>query len=213
VGHDSPAKWDAAATSARLREGAGRGRAGSARRGTGLAARCGPRRQGVQPRARELGCALAGGAAVVAALGADEGLQRHGEFTRRGKRERMGASSPRRSTVRRCARESDDGGGAGEAKSETEARRSGGGRETAQESWAVRFWRRRGRENCARIAWGRCTVCAGSLTRGPRLGSGSGGRPPRAGRGRVRATRAWTCGLGWGARLGCFARRWAGARC
>jgi hypothetical protein len=29
--------------------------------GTGLAARCGPRRQGVQSRAKELGCALAGG--------------------------------------------------------------------------------------------------------------------------------------------------------
>jgi hypothetical protein len=173
-----------------------------------LAARYGPRRQGVQSRARELGRALAGGAAVVAALGANKGLQGHGEFTRWGKRERMGASSPRRNTARRCARESDDSGGAGEAKSETEARRSGGGRETAQESWAVRFWRCRERENCARIAWGRCTVRAGSLTRGPRLGSGGGGRPPRAGHGRVRATRAWTCGLGWGARLGW--RAWAG---
>jgi hypothetical protein len=69
-----------------------------------LAARCGPRWQGVQSRARELGRALAGGAAVVAALGADEGLKGHSEFTRWGKRERMGASSPRRSTARRCAR-------------------------------------------------------------------------------------------------------------
>jgi hypothetical protein len=44
-----------------LHAGTRRGRAGSARRGIGLAARCRPRQQGVQSRARELGYALAGG--------------------------------------------------------------------------------------------------------------------------------------------------------
>jgi hypothetical protein len=74
-----------------------------------LAACCDSRRQGNSRAQGLLVAKLAGGAAIVAALGADEGLQRHDEFTRRGKRERMGASSPRRRTVRRCARESDDG--------------------------------------------------------------------------------------------------------
>jgi hypothetical protein len=74
-----------------------------------LAACCDSRRQGNSRAQGLLVAKLVGGAAIVAALGADEGLQGHDELTRRGKRERMGASSPRRRIARRCARESDDG--------------------------------------------------------------------------------------------------------
>jgi hypothetical protein len=78
---------------------------------------------------------LAGGAAIVAALGTDEGLQRHDESTRQGKRERMGASSPRRRIARRCARESDDGtvqGGKGREDVSSPRRRGDSGRNAAR---------------------------------------------------------------------------------
>jgi hypothetical protein len=111
----------------------------------------------------------------------------------------MGASSPRRSTARRCAREFDDGSGAGEAKSETEARRSGGGRETAQESWVVRFWRRRGRENCAE-PFGEDAQWRALPDARARLGSDGGGAPRAACAQRTPAEpRARD--MGWGAAL------------
>jgi hypothetical protein len=141
-----------AATSARLREGAGRGRAGSARRGTGLVACCGPRRQGVQSHARELGCTLAGGAAVGAGptpewkLSSDSCLHgatpcccyhargkglaervRRGE-DRMGKEREGGASSPRR---RETGDLHGDGGvpSGGSARRRTRPRRGSGRRE------------------------------------------------------------------------------------
>jgi hypothetical protein len=195
-----------------LRAGTRRGRAGSARRGIGLAACCDSRRQGNSRAQGLLVAKLTGGAAIVAALGAGEGLQRHDELTRRGEeRERGrarlggvsrgaaranpttalcreergertrvhldGAATPggtqrgrraevddggaptrlaaqrvRRARTRRRRRHSD---GAGDAESEGEARRSGAGRETAQESWAVRFWRRRGRLKVRRVGLGK----------------------------------------------------------
>jgi hypothetical protein len=68
-----------------------------------------------------------------------------------------------------------------------------GGRETAQKSRTVQFWRRRGRENCAEPFWGRNTVFPASWRAAP-TSSGGDGRSTRC----VRATHTcWAAGAGW----------------
>jgi hypothetical protein len=97
----------------------------------------------------------------------------------------------------RAGRGSD--GGDGEAESEVEARRGGGGREIAQESRVVRFWRRRGRKKLRRAVRGRCTVESAPWRAGPAeqwrrraLGVHARSRGPARGKGEAGAlARSW----------------------
>jgi hypothetical protein len=124
--------------------------------------------------------------------GAARTQRTHTVGERMGKGREDGASSPRRT----------NGGAPAVIHGEVVTRGGDGGRETAQKSRTVRFWRRRGRENCVEPFWGRYTVL---LTRGP---TSSGGGALRA-RSWARWAR-WACG--WAGIARELGRRDAGAR-
>jgi hypothetical protein len=124
--------------------------------------------------------------------GAARTQRTHTVGERMGKGREDGASSPRRT----------NGGAPAVIHSEVVTRGGDGGRETAQKSRTVRFWRRRGRENCVEPFWGRYTVL---LTRGP-TSSGDGALRARSW---ARWAR-WACG--WAGIARELGRRDAGAR-
>jgi hypothetical protein len=75
--------------------------------------------------------------------------------------ERKEASSPRRRGTTMAAAVLRAGHGCdGETEGEIEARRNGVGEKTGRGARLGRFWRRRGRENCAEPFWGRKTVAS-----------------------------------------------------
>jgi hypothetical protein len=165
-----------------LRAGTRRGRAGSARRGIRLAACCDSRRQGNSRAQGLLVVKLAGGAAIVAALGADEGLQGRDELTRRGKRENGGelASAAYREALRARIRRRHCAGGKEERGREltSTARRLQAGRsEVGERRLTTAVARRAGIDH-------------GAARRGEALCNGVDGRE----HGEV-ATRSW-CGRG-----------------
>jgi hypothetical protein len=150
-----------------------------------LAACCDSRRQGNSRAQGLLVAKLAGGAAIVAALGADEGLQRHDELTRRGKRENGGelASAAYREALRARIRRRHSAG---------EKRERGGEDELTSAA----------RTTTAAAGRGGETRCAASTRRRRRSGRRFGEARLRRRIGEIAATRARKTGRG--ARAGRF---------